>query len=159
MTSEWKEWGHTVWGSVTTFLCNGRSSHATDSRSLGLRTWQIFSYPPPARNCQPSATVLIITFCYCNRRSDSVIGIMTGLHSGRPRTHGSIPPAGKTFIYHTKHTDRLWGPPKLLCPGYWGVLPPGVKQTGRESANLHLVPRSRISKVMPLLPHMPSKRA
>lgn len=46
VTSEWRGWGHTVWGSVTAFPCNGTSSHVTDSRSLGLRIWQIFSYTP-----------------------------------------------------------------------------------------------------------------
>ena len=48
--------------------------------------------------------------------------------------------------------DSLWGPPSLLFAGYW-VPFPEIKQLGRQfDAQLHLVPRLRMSGVTPLLP-------
>ena len=48
--------------------------------------------------------------------------------------------------------DCLWGPPSLLFAGYW-VSFPEIKRLGRESdAQLHPVPRLRMSGATPLLP-------
>jgi len=50
-----------------------------------------------------------------------------GLHSRGWKIGGSNPDGGEIFL---TRPDRCWGPPSLLCHGYW-VCFPGVKRPRR----------------------------
>jgi hypothetical protein len=62
---------------------------------------------------------------------DSLVGIATGygLDDGRV---GVRIPVGSRIFSSERHTDWLWGPPRLRI-GVPGALSPGVKRPGREA--------------------------
>jgi hypothetical protein len=80
----------------------------------------------------------------------SVVGVVSRLRAGRT-IRGSIPRNIKTFFCSPKCPDRLWGPPSFLFIGCRGLLF-RVEATRRRVDHLHLVPRSRMSGSIPLLP-------
>jgi hypothetical protein len=58
----------------------------------------------------------------------------------------SIPGRGKGFFLYSLCPERLWGPPSLLSNWYWRSYPGGKARPGHDTTNLHLVPRSRMSR-------------
>jgi hypothetical protein len=75
------------------------------------------------------------------------IGAVTGYGQGV-----SSSPARARFFSSPCHSDRFWGPPSLLCNGYWEHSGQGMKLI----THLQLVPRSRIRNFINPLPHTPS---
>jgi hypothetical protein len=49
---------------------------------------------------------------------------------------GLIPSKGKRFFCTPQHLDWFWGSRRLLCNGYWGSLPRGIRLLGHECDTL-----------------------
>jgi hypothetical protein len=82
------------------------------------------------------------------RSRDRVVGTVSRLRAGR-----LLPPVllSKRFLPSAKRHDCLWSPPSLPFTGY-RVSFPRVKQPGRATDHVNLVPRLRISGAIPHLP-------
>jgi hypothetical protein len=86
----------------------------------------------------------------CCVNQDSSVDIVTRLQA--KQTGGWIPNKGKRSFSSPNRPDWIWGPPSLLCNGYWGssrrYSGGGVKLT----TYLHLASRLRMCGAMSLLP-------
>jgi hypothetical protein len=101
---------------------------------------------------------IIVCQCWCNWWSECDVGgskvcfffyiyeslrsrireyIHTYIHicngEWRPSNEGSTPDRGTRVFSSPQRSVRAWGPPNLLCNGYWGLISLGwwVKQPGR----------------------------
>jgi hypothetical protein len=80
--------------------------------------------------------------------------------TGQPRTPGSISVRDKRLLCSPKCPERLRTPSKLLCVGTAGSFPEGKAAVAWSwPLKLYLVPRFRISAVIPPLLHVPSWRS
>jgi hypothetical protein len=66
---------------------------------------------------------------------------------------GSSPGRGWGFFSSPPCPDRIWGVPSLLSNGYQGLFPWGQSGRGvKLTTHFHLVPRSRMHRIIPPLP-------
>jgi hypothetical protein len=77
----------------------------------------------------------------------------TWLWTGRLKNRSAILSSIKRFFSSPLHSNRFWGPPRLLPDRNHSSLPLGTKQLMVKLAtHLHLVPTLRMHEVIPRLP-------
>jgi hypothetical protein len=78
-----------------------------------------------------------------------VLSVVTGLRTGQPEYHGSIPDKGKNFLFSKLALETT----QITTNCVPGHLTPGVKPPGHEAdPSPHLVPKLRKSATIPPLP-------
>jgi len=94
-------------------------------------------------------TVLQHAFFSFLLRQDRTVGIINVLQAGCPRNCGSIPGMIKKFLSSSKYLECFWGPPTLLFSKYQCTF---LSMCSMElTTHLHLQPRLRTSRTIPLL--------